>query len=263
MATMPISRHEVDHLADLLMAAEDDRRDRAPLTDDWPELDLAGAYAIQDETLRRRLARGERITGVKVGLTSEKKQQQMKVSSPLTAWLTDAMALRGTVLPAERLIHPRVEPEIVFEMATRLAGPNVTQSDALAAVGRVRCGFEVIDSRYADFRFTLPDVLADNASSALFVLGSVECSPDALDLAAERCVLRVDDDTVTEGSGADVLGHPAAALAHAANTLAERGHVIEPGWIVLTGGMTDAVAARAGARITAEFTNLGSLTLSC
>jgi 2-oxo-3-hexenedioate decarboxylase len=252
----------VDSAATALLEAEDSRADREPLTADWPDLDLGTAYAVQDETLRRRLARGERLVGLKLGLTSRAKQQRMSISSPLTAWLTDAMALpAGTAVPQHRLIHPRAEPEIVFVMRERLAGPGVTAATALASVGSVHGGVEVIDSRYRDFRFTLPDVVADNASSGFFVTGPVGAPPAALDLALEACLLEQDGQIVDSATGAAVQGHPAEALALAANDLGRRGLAIEPGWIVLTGGMTDAVPVPRGAAFAAHFTHLGTIFL--
>jgi len=170
-----MSEWTVDRAATVLLEAEAAGTDRPPITDEWPGLDLATAYAVQDETLRRRLARGERLVGVKLGLTSRAKQQRMGIGSPLVAWLTDAMVLpAGTPVPRERLIHPRAEPEIVFVMGSRLAGPGVTAATALAAVGSVHGGVEVIDSRYRDFRFTLPDVVADNASSGCLTGGMTD-----------------------------------------------------------------------------------------
>jgi 2-oxo-3-hexenedioate decarboxylase len=254
----------IEDAASRLLAAEHDRIDGDPLTDEWPDLDLATAYRIQDETLRQRLDRGERVIGIKLGLTSAKKQKQMNVHSPLTAWLTDAMALpSGVQLPRHRLIHPRVEPEIVFVIGERLVGPGITAKRALAAVDQVLCGFEIIDSRYKDFRFTLPDVVADNASSSYFVTGPLRVLPTTLDLAAEGCSVAVDGTLVASGTGAEVQGHPAEALALAANALAARGHAVEAGWIVLTGGMTDAVSPGMGSTIEVRFTNLGSITLHC
>ncbi|HTY28787.1 MAG TPA: fumarylacetoacetate hydrolase family protein [Mycobacterium sp.] len=252
----------VEWAATELLDAETTRTDRDPLTDEWSDLDLATAYRIQDEALRRRIARGERLIGVKLGLTSRAKQLRMGIDVPLVAWLTDAMTLpAGAPMPRDSLIHPRAEPEIVFVMADRLTGPGITASQALSAVDQVYCGIEVIDSRYRDFRFTLPDVVADNASSGRFVLGSLGVAPGALDLAEEACRLEVDGQVVDRATGAAVQGHPAEALALAANVLAERGLAIEPGWIVLSGGMTDAVAVPPGARVTAHFTHLGSITL--
>ena len=258
-----MSEWSVDRAASVLLAAEAAGTDRPPITDEWPGLDLATAYAVQDETLRRRQARGERLVGVKFGLTSRAEQQRMNIGSPLTAWLTDAMVLpAGAPVPRERLIQPRAEPEIVFLMGARLTGPGVTAAPALAAVDSVYGGLEVIDSRYRDFRFTLPDVVADNASSGCFATGPVGVSPRALDLGLEACLLELNGQVVDSATGAAVQGHPAEALARAANDLGQRGLAIEPGWLVLTGGMTDAVAVPPGAVLAAHFTHLGSLFLS-
>jgi 2-oxo-3-hexenedioate decarboxylase len=253
----------VNHLADVLMACEDEHVDREPLTDDWPELDLQTAYAVQDEVLRRKVANGEKVIGVKLGLTSRAKQQRMNVHAPLTGWLTDAMVLpAGVPVPQDQLIHPRAEPEIVFVMGATLEGPGVTAASAMAAVDSVYAGLEIIDSRYRNFRFTLPDVVADNASSARFVLGPIGCAPEELDLALEACLLEVDGVIVDSATGAAVQGHPAEALALAANDLAGRGLRIEEGWIVLTGGMTDAVFTYPGSAVAAHFTHLGSVIVS-
>ncbi|UMP06878.1 2-keto-4-pentenoate hydratase [Amycolatopsis sp. EV170708-02-1] len=256
---MTVSTWTVERAVEELRAAETGRTARRPITDDWPELDLATAYQVQTALVA---ARGARVIGVKLGLTSRAKQQRMGIDAPLTGWLTEDMAVEaGIPIPAGELIHPRVEPEIVFTLGTRLAGPGVTPATAMAAVRTVSAGLEVIDSRYRDFRFTLPDVVADNASSARFVLGDVTREPGTLDLGLEACVLRVDGEFADTATGAAVQGHPANALALAANALAERGLALEEGWHVLTGGLTDAIPFRPGHTVTAEFTHLGTVTL--
>lgn len=251
----------LDWAAAELSRAERNRADRPPLSADWPELDVATGYAIQDEVVCRRVETGgETVIGVKLGLTSAAKQRQMGVDSPLTGWLTDAMALpAGTAVPIGELIHPRVEPEIVFVLGRRLTGPGVTAATALAAVATVHGGLEILDSRYEDFRFTLPDVVADNGSAARFVVGPDGLPPAQLDLTVEGCLLEVDGAITDTATGAAVQGHPAEALALAANALARRRIALEPGWIVLTGGMTDAVPLRPGHRVAAHFTHLGTV----
>lgn len=246
-----------------LLRCEDERVDRPPFTDEWPELDLETGYEIQDLNLRARLARGETLVGVKLGLTSKAKQERMGVHFPFVAWLTDAMLLgAGEPVPQSRLIHPRIEPEIVFVLEDRLEGPGVSCAVAMAAVGSVWGGAEVIDSRYRDFRFKAGDVAADNASSGAFVTGPVGLPPAALDLSLEAALVEVDGQVVDSATGAAVQGHPGEALALAANELAKRGHALEPGWIVLTGGMTDAVPAPAGASVAIHFSNLGSIFIN-
>jgi 2-oxo-3-hexenedioate decarboxylase len=257
-----VSSWNVDRAAGELLDRETQRRDGGRITHEWPELDLSMAYTVQDEILRRKVAAGQRLIGVKLGLTSRAKQQRMGIDSPLTAWLTDAMAMPvGAPVPLDALIHPRVEPEIVFVLGDRLEGPGVTAATAMAAVRSVHAGFEVIDSRFTDFSFALPDVVADNASSARFVVSGTGVSPEGLDLVLEGCLLGINGEITDSATGAAVQGHPAEALALAANELSRRGIALEAGWIVLTGGLTDAVFVQPGQVTSAEFTHLGSLNL--
>ncbi len=254
----------VERAATVLLDAEGSGTGIGPLTDDWPGLDLATAYAVQDEMLRLRIARGERLVGVKLQDGFRGVVPGQRSVATLTGWLTDAMALpAGAAVPRGRLIHPRAEPEIVFVMSSRLAGPGVTAATALAAVGLVYCGMEIIDSRYRDLRFTVADVVADNVSSGLFVTGPAGLAPAELDLSLEACLLEVNGQVTDSATGAAVQGHPAEALARAANELGRRGCAIEPGWIVLTGGMTGSVPCPpAGAGLAAHFTHLGSVFLA-
>lgn len=252
----------IDSAADFLLSAEKNRTDVEPLSDTWKDLDVETGYRIQQELINRKIQAGERISGVKLGLTSKAKQQRMGISSPLTAVITDAMQIReGASVPYDKLIHPRVEPEIVFVMAQDLRGPDVDVETALAAVGTVHAGLEIIDSRYRNFRFLLPDVVADNASSSYFVVSSNAYKVEDLDLVAEEVVLSVDGVEVDRATGAAVQGHPAGALVLAANSLHERGQYIPAGSLVLTGGLTDAVEMSLGSRFTATFASLGKIEL--
>lgn len=259
---MSLDQTTIGSIAQELLDREAQRRDGGRLTEQHPDLDLPAAYEVQRELVERKVAAGETVVGVKLGLTSRAKQQRMGIDSPLTAVLTDAMAIPvGVPLDATQLIHARVEPEIVFVMGERLQGPGVTAATALAAVRSVHAGLEVIDSRFADFSFALPDVVADNASSARYVVGPDGVAPDELDLWLEAAVLILNGEVVDTATGAAVQGHPAEALALAANSLAERGEAIDAGAVVLTGGLTDAVAVAPGDVVEVRFSHLGSISL--
>jgi 2-oxo-3-hexenedioate decarboxylase len=248
---------DVEKWAEYLLDAERDRAAVSPITDTEPELRLDQAYAIQRRLVDEKVANGERIVGAKLGLTSRAKQEAMGVHEPIYASLTDRMLLPAeSALPLAELIHPRVEPEVVFVIGDDLAGPGVTAQDALDATAAVCCGLEIIDSRYADFRFTLPDVVADNASAARFTLGPVRVAPD-FDLSLVGCVLDADGAPVDTAAGAAVLGHPAEAVALLANELGRQGARIEAGWIVLSGGLTDAIRLGPGSNVEATFARLG------
>lgn len=247
----------IDKWAHHLLDAERRCEAVAPITSSGAEISIDDAYQIQAALIARKVAAGETVIGAKLGLTSAAKQRTMGVHEPLYAVLTDANLLPAEgALPMDRLIHPRVEPEFVFVMGEDLAGPGVSAQDVLAATAAVCCGLEVIDSRYADFKFTLPDVVADNASTARFVLGSTLIRP-TFDLSLVGCVLERNGDVVATAAGAAVMGSPAEAVALLANFLGRRGQRIQAGWVILSGGLTDAVAIGAGDHVSATFGRLG------
>jgi 2-oxo-3-hexenedioate decarboxylase len=228
-----------------------------------PTLTTDDAYAIQEEVIGRRLAYGERLVGAKVGLTSRAKQQEMGINEPVYGWLTDAMALEAdSSLDLSTAIHPRVEPEIVFILGEALAGPGVGVHDVLEATSAICCGLEVIDSRFIDFRFLLPDVIADNTSASRFVLGSIKVPPAGIDLSLTGCLFEENGTLTATAAGAAILGHPATAVAKLANFLGQRGRQLEAGWFILSGGLTAARAVAPDSQFVATFAHLGRVGIA-
>lgn len=211
---------------------------------------------------RRQLARGARIVGYKAGLTSHAKMRQMGVETPVFGYLVDTFGLPdGGACKAAELIHPKVEPEIAFVTKTELKGPGCHIGTVLAATDFVLPGIEVIDSRYRDFRFDLKSVVADNTSAARFVVGGQPLAVEGVDLRTIGIVLEKNGEPVSFGAGAAVLGHPAAAVAMLANHLGARGESIPAGSLVLSGGITEAVAVAAGDHVTLRVQHMGSTSL--
>lgn len=251
-------------IARVLAAAQRERRDLAPFTDEHPDLDEPAAYEAQWAGITQRLDAGESLVGAKLGLTSRVKQQAMKVDSPLYGWVTSGMLLPyGEPLDLARYIHPRVEPEIAFRLARDVETP-ATVTSVLAATEAVFAAVDVLDSRYTDFRFRLPDVIADNASAGAFLLGPAAVQPgDLEDLRLLGCVLRVNGEVVATAAGAAVMSHPAASVAWLANRLAARDQALKAGMLVFSGGLTEPVPLRLGTSVTAEFESLGTVEVTC
>ena len=209
--------------------------------------DLDTAYRIQAAGIARRVDRGERRSGAKMGLTSRAKAAQMGIDDVIYGRLTDGMLVEdGGVAKAGAFIHPRVEPEIAFLLDAPLAG-NVSPAQAYRAVAAVAPAIEIIDSRYADFKFSLTDVVADNCSAAGYVVGPW-CRPDQ-DVANLGMVLEFNGRAVQIASSAAILGHPMRSLAAAARLAAAGGEQLEAGWILLAGGATAAEAAVPGTNV--------------
>jgi 2-oxo-3-hexenedioate decarboxylase len=257
-----LTSQRIAELAAVLDAAALQRRAVPKLTDTEPQLSLADAYDVQWALRARRLQAGRKLTGLKMGLTSLAKMKQMDVETPIYGFLLDEYLIEADAqVPVAELIHPRVEAEIALITHRELKGPGCTLTDALAAIEAAVPALEIIDSRYSDFRFDLPSVVADNASSARYVAGKLLTSIEGLDLSTLRVVLERNGETVASGTGAAVLGHPALSLAMLANLMAERGTSVPAGTFVMTGGITEAVAARPGDRFVARYEHLGSLSI--
>ena len=232
------------------------------ITLEFPELRIEDAYRIQRANIARRLSRGETLVGMKMGLTSLAKMEQMGVHDPIYGHLTNTM-LRGDGDPIVRSEHgqPRVEPEVAFLLDKDLSG-RVTPAEAMQAVGGVCAAIEVIDSRFAKFQFTLIDVVADNASSTRFFIGSTVRPPSEVDLGNLGMVLRRNGRIEKVGSSAAILEHPARSLARLSIMLDAVGEGLRAGQIVLAGGATAAIHVDAGDHIRLDVDGLGSVETS-
>ena len=194
------------------------------------------------------------LIGWKLGVTSRAKQPQVGVDSPIYGFLaTDHVLDVGEPLVVSEHISPRCEPEIVFVMGSDLSGAHVTATEVLAATAGVAVGIEVLDSRYTDYRFTMPDVVADNASAGRYVVGT-PVPPAGIDLRLVGVVLEHNGDVVATASGAASLGHPAAAVAWLVRSLAAVGEGLRAGDVILSGGLTAAVPVSAGDVVVATST---------
>ena len=249
--------------AALLYDAQRRRAPVAPLTATYPNLDVAQAYSVQRLNLNRHLDQGAVLRGHKIGLTSAPMQELLGVNEPDFGYILDNMVLPdGANVPITTFCAPRVEPEVAFLLRRPLQGPGVTVEDVLAVTEAVAPALEIVDSRIADWRITLADTIADNASSGAVVLGDWVPLTQAPPLPETTAALVVNDETVATGRGTAVLGDPANAVAWLANAIARYGDVIEAGQFVMSGSYTTASFVVAGDRASATVSGLGAVHVS-
>lgn len=259
---MKLDTDTIIGLAEHLENAELNARDVLKITDEHPHMDWDDAYAIQDEIRRRKEARGNRTAGLKCGLTSFAKMKQMGVETPVFGFVSDYMARPdGGEIKVSELIHPKVEAEVCVVTKAPLRGPGCHMAAVMAAIDFVVPAVEVIDSRYRHFKFDLKSVIADNTSSSRFVIGGRSRDLDELDLRTLGVVLEINGEVKTMAAGAAVLGHPLAAVAMLANHLGARGQEIPAGTFIMTGGVTEAVAVKAGDSVLVRYQDLGTVSM--
>lgn len=227
-----------------------------------PSMTIEDAYKIQEINSVKELQDGNQFVGWKMGLTSLAKQQSVGVNQPIYGRLLKSMEMSNKDLSLEGLIHPRVEPEFAFLINKRLAGKNVTEQEVWQATEGIMTAIEVIDSRYKDFSFNLIDVVADNASSAKFFLSEQKYVPNKVQWEKAKVRMKLNGKVVQEGNGSAVMGNPVRSVVELVKMLHSSGLCIEPGMVVLTGGITEAIHIFSGDFIEVEFVELDKIDLT-
>ena len=231
----------------------------APLRDYLAPDDLDSAYAVQSINTSAWVSAGRRVVGRKIGLTSVSVQKQLGVDQPDFGVLFADMLLanRGT-LHAHRVLQAKAEGEVAFVMARDLDNPAATWLDMLPAIAYALPAIEIVDSRIANWKISIADTVADNASSAFFVLGTEPRLLAGLDLASCGMVLTMNGETASVGAGAACLGHPLQAAAWLARTLSARGDPLRAGDVVMSGALGAMAALHPGAHVCVTVGGLGS-----
>jgi 2-keto-4-pentenoate hydratase len=232
----------------------------APLRDGLNPVDGDGAYNVQDINTRFWVAQGRRIVGRKAGLTAKAVQAQLGVDQPDFGVLFDDMQVAdGGFLDPARCLQPKAEAEIAFVLAQALPSTETTPAQVADAVASVHAAIEVVDSRIADWKITFADTVADNGSSAFFVLAQVGLPLAGLDLEGAPMEMSVNGKTASTGVGAAALGNPLNAAAWLARTLARRGEPLRAGDILLAGALGPMVALTPGDEVLTTIGGIGSV----
>jgi 2-keto-4-pentenoate hydratase len=235
----------------------------APLRSVLEPTDGDGAYAIQKFNTRYWTGHGRTVTGRKIGLTSLAVQRQLGVDQPDFGVLFADMGIAdGGELLASRVLQPKAEGEVAFVLSRGIDNPDATRDDVIAATKHVVAAIEIVDSRIADWKITFADTVADNGSSAFYVLGSKPRPLEGLDLWSCGMVLEVNEKVASLGAGAACLGHPLDSAAWLARTLAKAGDPLRAGDVLLTGALGPMVALAPGDRVRVTIGGLGTVGFS-
>ncbi|MGH6625215.1 MAG: 2-keto-4-pentenoate hydratase [Burkholderiaceae bacterium] len=245
-----------------LRQARASRTTVAPISVSHGIAGLEAAYAVAEINTRAQLAAGRRIVGLKVGLTAKAVQQQLGVDQPDFGVLLDDMEfLNGQDVPTSRLMQPKVEAEIAFVVGRDLGGSSPSYAEFMAAIAHALPAIEIVDSAIIDWKISLVDTVADNASCGLYVLGDQPVPVGQLSLGELGMTMNNNGQTVSVGTGAACLGHPLRAAYWLAQTMAARGQGLKAGQVVLSGALGPMVPVQAGDLVQAQIGALG--TVSC
>ena len=252
----------IEKLGDSLYEALVACKPIAPLTTSHPDMTIEDAYHVQQRMLARRLEKGERIIGKKIGVTSKAVMNMLGVHQLDFGYLTDGMVYNeGQSIDIATLIQPKAEGEIAFLLKKDLQGPGVTAADVIAATEGVMACFEIVDSRIQDWKIKIQDTVSDNASCGVFVLGDQLVDIANLDLAVCGMVMEKNGEIVVTGAGAATMGHPVNAIVWLANMLGSLGITLKAGDIVLAGAMGAMVPVVKGDNLRININGIGGCSV--
>jgi 2-oxo-hept-3-ene-1,7-dioate hydratase len=256
-----LSESDRKKAADILIAAERDRKQAVQLSTTWPGITIEDSYAISTEVANRKTAAGAKLIGHKVGLTSKAMQRSSQIDEPDYGHLLDSMMIAdGAKVSHENYCLPRVEIELAFILGKSLRGPGVGLPEVLRATEYVVPAIEIVDARLRDQR-KIFDTVADNGAAAGIVIGGRPIGPMDVDLRWVAGIMYRNSEIEETGVAAGVLGHPALGVAWLANKLGSHGVTLEPGHLVLAGSFTRVVFARKGDTLHADFGSLGGIAI--
>lgn len=257
-----MDQQQITQLGDELYEALTSGKTVSPLTSRGFDITIEDAYHIQQRMLARRIEKGEKVVGKKIGVTSKAVMNMLGVGQPDFGYLLDGMVYNeGESIPMDSLIQPKAEGEIAFLMNKDLMGPGLTAADILAATEGVMACFEIVDSRIQDWKIKIQDTVADNASCGVFVLGDKLVDPKKVDLALCGMVLEKNGEIVVTGAGAATMASPVNAMVWLANTLGRLGIGLNAGDIVLSGALGAMVPVQAGDSLRCTIGGIGGCSV--
>ncbi|MBG9980335.1 2-keto-4-pentenoate hydratase [Facklamia lactis] len=259
-----MEKSRINFLSERLLSVYETLEAIEPLTQMEPDLTVDDAYAVQLEFVTKKLDQGHKIVGKKIGLTSKAMQESLGVNEPDYGHLFEEMVVdpQNPIIKKKQVLQARVEGELAFVLKEDLTGPGVTVDQVLRATNYIVAAIEIVDSRIADWRIKLEDTVADNGSSAFYILGKNKFSPNDLDRIGVKMDLYKNSELINSGTGADVLGDSAYCVAWLANKLHDYGIKLQAGEVILAGALSAAVPAKSGDKFVCQFTeNLGDVSI--
>jgi|TARA_B110000483_G_scaffold241110_1_gene323283 2-oxopent-4-enoate/cis-2-oxohex-4-enoate hydratase len=250
----------INEIASELFLALNQQETIQPLTERFPEIDINDAYQISKKFLMLREAKGEKIVGKKIGVTSKVVQEMLGVNQPDFGFLTNTMQVnnKSNFSIENSLIQPRAEAEIAFILKEDLYGPGVSRDDVISATEKILPCFEIVDSRIDKWQIKIQDTVADNASCGIFILGEGHCAPEKFAMEKLEVEVKKNGEFLSSGEGSAVQGNPAQAVAWLANTLGEYDIPLLKGEIILSGSLVPLEPAEAGDKFSMELKGVGT-----
>lgn len=252
----------IKEIAMSIVKAEKEVKSIKKISETYENITLEDSYAIQKEVFNIKEENGEKIIGKKIGLTSKGIQEQIGVFEPDFSLITDKNILMPyDSLKMSELINPRLEPEIAFVLKEDLKGPIVSIWDVIRATEGIFPAFEIVDTRFQDYDFTIFDTISDSASYGRIIVGNKMTELEDVDIENIPLSIFKNNELVDTATSAEVMGNPINAVVWLANKMIEMGQYLRKGEVILSGSFTPVLEMEPGDFFEANFGQVGKITL--
>lgn len=246
-----------------IIKARSDVNSINPISDEFPEWGLVEAYQVQQLVNQARRNAGGRVVGYKIGLTSKAVQNQLGVDQPDYGELfADMERLSGSNVDCSKLIAPKAEGEIAFVFRNDLDKKDLTFVELMSEIDFFMPVVEIVDSVVTNWKIKLVDTVADNASSALYVVGNKKFSPCGIDFSMLELCIKAKGMTDIHGKGVACLGNPLLATWWLARKMIDLGTPISKGHLVLSGALAPMVNLTPGINLEFDFLGLDKIIIN-
>ena len=217
---------------------------------------LDDAYNVTAAMRGKRLARGERVLGRKIGFTNRTIWAEYGVYAPMWGYVYDRtvrnLADIGAAFPLVGLCEPRIEPEIVFGLS-RAPSQRMDDAALIGCVEWVAHGFELVQSIFPAWKFTPADTVAANGLHGALLIGRRHpIGPRAEEWRRTLTTFDIDlkwnGAQMDRGRAGNVMEGPLSTLRYVMDLLVKdsANPPLAPGEIVTTGTLTKALPVKPG-----------------
>lgn len=231
-----------------------------PISNVYTDLTIDDAYNIQLINHKKELEKGKIVTGKKIGLTSLGMQKAIGVDQPDFGFLYNDMEVKDNYINTSKILQPKVEGELVFVLKEDI-GKDVTYERIIEATDYVTPAVEIVASRIKNWKVTIVDTIADNASCGQYMVSDIKIDPRKTDLKNIEMTMYKNNKFVNKGFGSEVQGDPVNAVIWLAKTLGKYGVEFNKGDIILSGAITGAVSAIKGDKFICDYGEFGKIEI--
>ena len=259
---MSLSQKQISELSQAFIKAQESVTPIPNPVDQYPDMTVAEAYAVQRETFQTRIKNGDTVVGGKVGLSAKVMQEMFNTNEPVYGTLFASMVvLEGEPISIGSMCRPMLEGETAFVLDNDLKGPGATVGKVVASIAGVIPAFEIADTRSKEKPKKAQDLIADSSGASRVILGGQFTPIDEIDMRHIGVVLEKDGEVIATGATAAVLGNPVHSLVNLVNHLAEYDIGLSAGEFVIPGTPHPAVPPEAGSCYRATFDRFGYVSV--